>query len=190
LYLFQPFQNCAEELRLRSFSSADATPSVIYSASINQLKRLVYVHHIRNPRLSTVCWFNTATLRVSTEVIKSAAYDSKWYVYFWLCCRFWKDAYRCYRSFRLIAQANLAAALQSGVLRGDSAKATLEEISNVGKHHMASYEAVIKGLIDFDLATRTLQEAQMDTIARRFDELLLFEELTTGALDSTTETSD
>jgi hypothetical protein len=60
----------------------------------------------------------------------------------------------------------------------------MEEISAVGKHHVASDEAVISGLLDFDLATENLQEAQIVAFARRFDELILFDEFTTGALDS------
>jgi hypothetical protein len=123
------------------------------------------------------------------EAIKSAAQDPDWYFYFRLCFEFWKECYRSYRSFMLIAQANLAAALQSGALRSDAADAMMEEIKSVGKHHAASEEAVISGLIDFDLATKTLQEAQMVTLARRFDELVMFDELTAGDLDSATTTT-
>ena len=183
LNLFQPFQNTPEELRLRSFSSVDATPSVIYAASLAQLKRLVYVHHIRTPRLSTQCWFNTAILRVSTEIIKSTAHED-WFFYFRLCVAFWKNAYVCYRPFRLIAQASLAAALQSGALRSNVAIAMIEEISAVGSHHLASDEAVISGLLDPDRAMHNLQDAQMDVVARQFDELIMFDELTTEDFDS------
>jgi hypothetical protein len=180
LNLFQPFQNSAEELRLRSFSSIDATPSVIYMASLNQLKRLVYAHHIRNPPLPTKCWFNTAVLRVSTEVLKNATYDSDWYFYFRLCLAFWKNAYVGHRSFLLIARANLAAALQFGALRGSVASEMEEEVNAAGKHHEASDEAVISGLLDPGLAIDDLQGAQMVAFARRLDELILFDELTTG----------
>jgi hypothetical protein len=183
VFLFQPFQNVAKEFRLCSFTSVDATPSVIYSASMKQLKHLVYVHHTRALFLPTKCWFNTAILQVSNEVIKSAAHDSDWYFYFQLCFAFWKNAYRSYRPFRLIAQASLAAALQSGALRGEDASAMMDEIREVGKHHVASDEAVISGLIDFDLATRSMHDAKMVTLARQFDELLMFDELTTGDLD-------
>jgi hypothetical protein len=168
VFLFQPFQNVAKEFRLCSFTSVDATPSVIYSASMKQLKHLVYVHHTRALFLPTKCWFNTAILQVSNEVIKSAAHDSDWYFYFQLCFAFWKNAYRSYRPFRLIAQASLAAALQSGALRGEDASAMMDEI---------------RGLIDFDLATRSMHDAKIVTLARQFDELLMFDELTTGDLD-------
>ena len=145
LSLFQPFRSSADELRLRSFSSIDATPSVIYSASLNQLKRLVYIHHIRNPPLPTKCWFNTAVLRVSTEVLKTAVDDSDWYFYFRLCLAFWKNAYVSHRSFHLIARANLAAALQLGALRGNVASAMEAEVGSFGKHHKASDEAIVSG---------------------------------------------
>ncbi|TWU71435.1 hypothetical protein ED733_002481 [Metarhizium rileyi] len=178
LSLFHPFQtSAAADRRLCSFGSADATPAAIYSASLNQLKRLIDVHHIRKPYLPNKCWFNTAIMRVSSELIKNAATDPDWYFYFRLCLSFWKDTYVSYRPFRLIAQANLAAALQSGALRSNVAVAMMEEISATGRHHVASDEAVIRGLLDFDRATKNLEEAQIVTVARRFDELILFDEL-------------
>ncbi len=189
LFLFQPFQNPTKEFRLCSFASLDATPSAIYSTSVKQLKRLVYIHHTRTPRLSIDCWFNTAVLRVSVEAIKRAGNDPDWYFYFRLCCAFWKKAYRCYCPFRLIAQANLAAALQSGILRGDDASAMIEDISAAGKHHVASDKAVMIGLLDFDLATKSMHEARIATLARQFDELLLFDEPTVGEFDSATGSS-
>jgi hypothetical protein len=189
LLLFQPFQNAAADVRLRSFSSVDATPAVIHAASMKQLKHLVYVHHTRGSHLSTECWFNTAIIRVSTEVVKNAAHDPDWYFYFRLCYVYWKNAYRCYRSFRLIAQANFAFALQSGALRGHDASAMMEEVSKVGKHHVASDEAVISGLLEFDLAKKSIQDAQFVTFARQFDELLLFDELTTGEFNSALEST-
>ncbi|KAJ8109113.1 hypothetical protein OPT61_g7694 [Boeremia exigua] len=189
LFLFQPFQKSAKDFRLRSFSSVDATPSAVYAASIKQLKNLVYVHRARTPRLPTDCWFNTAVLRVSVEVVKSAAYEPDWYFYFRLCVAFWKDAYRCYCTFRLIAQGNLAAALHSGALRSDDASAMMKELSAAGKHHVAPDKAFIRGLLDFDLATRSVHDAQISTLARQFDDLILFDELTTGDFNYTAEHS-
>jgi hypothetical protein len=81
LSLFHPFEDSTGELRLRSFSSIGATPSVVYTASLNHLKRLIYVHHIRKPRLPTKCWFNPGMLRVSTELVKKAATDPNLYFY-------------------------------------------------------------------------------------------------------------
>ncbi|EJP69166.1 nitrate assimilation regulatory protein nirA [Beauveria bassiana ARSEF 2860] len=182
LTLFQPFQGNVEQLGLRSFTSPDATPSAIYNASLKQLKRLIYTHHNRKAQSPIICFFNTAVMKVSIEVLKCADYDPDWYFYFRLCFQFWKDTFVCYRPFQLIAQANLAAALDCGALSSNTANAMMQEIRAVGKHHMASDEAVVRGLLDFDLATRSLQEAQIVAMAQRFDELLLFNDLTTGDL--------
>jgi hypothetical protein len=65
----------------------------------------------------------------------------------------------------------------------------MEEISRVGEHHVASDEAVISGLLDFDLATRSVHDAQMVILARQFDELLMFDELTVGEFNTAAETS-
>jgi hypothetical protein len=107
-------------------------------------------------------------------------YDPDWYFYFRLCLAYWRNAYVCYRSFLLIARANLAAALQLGALRGNVASEMEDEVSAAGKHHEASDEAVVSGLLDPDLAKDNLQDAQMVAFARRFDELILFDELING----------
>ncbi|KAJ6782477.1 hypothetical protein PWT90_07883 [Aphanocladium album] len=142
LNLFQPFKDNEQEFQLRSFTSSDARPSTIYATSLNQLKRLVYTHHMRKMHLPTTCWFNTAIMR-------------------------------------LIAQANLAAALDSGALRSSTANALMEEIRAVGKHQTASDVALLSGLLDLERATKGMKGAQIDAMARRFDELVLFDDLTT-----------
>jgi hypothetical protein len=184
LTLFYPFQTSAKESRLRSFSSADATPSSIYKASLNQLKHLVRGYYTRQQRLATQCWFNTAILRVSTEIIKHWNSDPEWYFYFQLCFQYWKEAYVCYRSFRLIAQANLAAALQYHALSGDIATTMLEEITALGQHHVAVDEAVVGGLFDVDRGPHSIEDSRIVTFAKRFEDFRLFNELTTGDLGS------
>jgi hypothetical protein len=98
-------------------------------------------------------------LRVSTEILNNAIYDSDWYFCFRLCLAFWKNAYVGHRSFLLIARGKSAAVLQLGALRGSVASEMEEEVSAAGKHHEASDEAVISGLLDPDLAKYDLQDA-------------------------------
>ncbi|KAK0387840.1 hypothetical protein NLU13_4085 [Sarocladium strictum] len=185
LTLFYPFQVSANNSRIRSLSSIDAYPSSIYNASLNQLKHLVYGYYAREQRLATQCWFNTAILRVSTEIVKNSASDPDWFFYFRLCFKFWKDAYICYRPFRHIAQANLAAALEYGVLTSDTATAMIEEITALGQHHVAVDEAEIGGLFDVNRGPQSIENSKIASFAKRFEELRLFDELTTGDFEST-----
>ncbi|KAJ4111465.1 hypothetical protein NW768_011819 [Fusarium equiseti] len=142
---------------------------IFYAAECRKLAEVMNLFGVQ-PTETLVSTFHC----LSPDKIKSLAFAA-WGAFAWL------------GPFRLIAQANLAAALECGALDSDTASVMMEEISNVGKHHVAADEAVISGLLDFDLATKTLQEAQIVAVAKRFDELILFGELTTGCLDSTTD---
>jgi hypothetical protein len=63
----------------------------------------------------------------------------------------------------------------------------VEEISRVRKHYVALDKAVISRLINFNLAIRSINNAKIVTLARQFNELLMFNELTTGDLNAVAE---
>jgi hypothetical protein len=115
---------------------------------------------------------------------KALEFRSRMVLYFQLCFQYWKEAYVCYRSFRLIAQANLAAALQYHALSGDIATTMLEEITALGQHHVAVDEAVVGGLFDVDRGPHSIEDSRIVTFAKRFEDFRLFNELTTGDLGS------
>jgi hypothetical protein len=185
LTLFDPFHTSSNENRLRSLTSTDATPESIYDASLKQLKRLVYGYYNREQRLATQNWFNTAILRVGTEMVKTSDSDPDWLFYFQLCFKFWKEAYVCYRPFRQIAQACLAAALELQALSSDTAATMLEEIADLGHHHVAVDEVVVGGILNVNRGPQSMEDSKIVTFAKRFEDLQMFDELTTGDLDST-----
>jgi hypothetical protein len=115
---------------------------------------------------------------VGYAVIKAAPNDPEWFFYFQLCFGYWKDLYARYRVFFPIVQAALAFALQSGAINGHTASLLIEEIRVAGKHHDSPEESLTSAVLDFELAMKNLQQAKMDSIAKHFEELLMFEEFT------------
>jgi hypothetical protein len=184
LTIFRPFIESASDVRLNSFSSKDSTPSAVYSASLRQLERLLYNYLSQMPPMP-VCWsFNGAILQISQAVLKNTHRHPSWKFYFGLCLQYWKEAYMCYRVFLPIFQGTLAVALQSGAISGTEAKAMMEDFLMRGKHHEAPEESVTSAVIDFELALSNPQEATLDVIAKKFDELITFHDLTDDALFS------
>jgi hypothetical protein len=179
LSLFRPFLDSSNQSYLRSFSSIDGTPSSIFAASLKQLKRIIYTCYAQSPRPSNNGWFNAAIIQVSYDVIKNKDHDKHWFFYFRLCFSFWKELYRRYRVFYHIVQATLAFALQSGAITHNLTSKLIKELYTVGKHHEAPEGALTSAVLDFELAVNNLQASKMDSIAQQFDDLLLFDQLTT-----------
>jgi len=179
LSIFRPFLDSSEQLRLRSFSSVDGTPSSAFYASLNQLKRLIYTYRAQSPHLLYNGWFNAALIQVSYAVLKDRVHNPHWQFYFRLCFCFWKELYVQYRVFYPIVQATLAFALQSGAIDTATATALIEELRTVGHHHEAPEGALTSAVLDFGLAMKNLQEAKMDCLAQQFEDFLLFDEFTT-----------
>lgn len=81
-----------------------------------------------------------------------------------------------------MVQGALSRALELGALNSNEAKTVLNELCMVGQHHTAAEEAMTSALLDIGLAMSISQpqQATVDALARRFSELLLFSELTSG----------
>jgi hypothetical protein len=184
--LFRPFLDSSEQPRLGSFSSEDGTPSTVFLASLNQLKQLLYTYQTQSPRLFTIAFINVAVAEVSYSILKTATQDPHWRFYFRLCLDFWKDAYVRYRVFYVIVQANLSHALRAGAIDSAEARTMMDELRAVGKHHQAPERAVTTALFDFELAMKNQQGADVITIAKQFDDLVILGELIRDDLDETT----
>lgn len=150
LNLFRPFLDPPNIVRLHSFSSADSTSRTVFSASVKQLKRLVYNHRAYLPRkLATSCIFNAAVLHLSSVIVHQAAIDPSWRFFFRLCFDYWKDAYVCYRVFAGMVPAHLSMAVQAGALTAKEARLMSQEFFAVGRHHEFVGEVLTDSYADF-----------------------------------------
>lgn len=56
----------------------------------------------------------------------------------------------------------------------------LEEFLACGRHHEASQETMSTVMLDFDRGIQKMEGATANALASKFDELIMFDEFTTG----------
>ena len=149
LSLFRLLPDWSEKLHLHSFSSLDKIPSTIYSASLNQLKRLIIAYFTVSPRLSINTWFSTVIIQVGNAMIKDSVNNPHWRFHFRLYFEFWKEACVRHRVFCPIPRAVLSSALRTSVIDGALANSMLEELQTVARHHDAPEVAVTAFIFNF-----------------------------------------
>lgn len=74
-------------------------------------------------------------------------------------------------------------ALRNGIMSSSEAKMLREEFHAVGKHHEQLKRLQSRWTVDLNLAITNSKAAQADTMADRFEELAMFNEITTDGLD-------
>ncbi|KZM20236.1 uncharacterized protein EKO05_0003682 [Ascochyta rabiei] len=179
LNLFRPFLDPPNVIHLRSFSSADGTSRAVFSASVKQLKRLMYNYRTHVPRhMAQSSMFNAAVLHISSIVVKQAAIDPSWRFFFRLCFDYWKDVHVCYRVFAGVVPAHLSLALQCGAITVQEARLMNQEFQAAGRHHRVADEVLTDSYIDFEKAIRKEDGATMHELTERFKELMMFQDFT------------
>ncbi|CAK7210663.1 hypothetical protein SBRCBS47491_000851 [Sporothrix bragantina] len=101
-------------------------------------------------------------------------------LYFLLCVRAWTDLYICFPTFSEFTQAFLSMAMEAEILTGAEAQSSLTRLRANGRHHEGSQDKPINvsSLIDFDKSLSRPEEASVNTLAQRFNDLATFSELT------------
>ncbi|KAH7303400.1 hypothetical protein B0I35DRAFT_364970, partial [Stachybotrys elegans] len=126
-------------------------------------------------------WFNAAALQVASAVLRNIK-DPDWRIYYQICFNFWKEAYVRYSVYLQVAKANLSFALKLKAITSRTAVAMIEELRMVGLHHEAPENAFLTAIVDYDMATKALEDSKMDVMARDFGSLTVAQP--TGSLAS------
>ena len=183
LDIFRPFVHDADEpekrptVRLKTFTAVDSFADVVFNASINQLKRIVFDFYFMWPKELHTAWFNVALLQVANTCLRSQSCGD-WRLYFLLCVRCWEDLYINYPIFEEILMAYLSIALRNGLFTTQEAESLRQELTAKGSHHTGPARANF--LADLELGMTDPAEADSRVLADRFDELRLFVDVTQG----------
>ncbi|KAI9150887.1 Serine/threonine-protein kinase Nek1 [Paramyrothecium foliicola] len=167
LRLLQPYLNSSTDKQFSSFRSKDAKASLIYAASMRQLKRILVLYSTKCGRNSDNGWFMAAVLQI-TSVILRAPEDPDWRIYFQLCFNFWREAYVRYRVYLKVAEANLSFAIQLGAIRSKTAVAMIAELRSVGHHHERPENAYLTAIVEYKEAPEEISSSKMDVMANKF----------------------
>lgn len=179
LALLRPLQDISkdQQLRLGSFSSSDATPSALYSASMNQLKALT-VAFCTDPKLGIGnAWFNCVVVEVANDLIKNPVKDPQWHFYFKICFEYWIRVCVRYRTYFAVAHAMLSMALNAGVVEYDFVARVKEDLRTAAPHYAPNGAITSSARLTFESALAGMEEASVDNLATRLDEMFVFHEL-------------
>ncbi|KAF5628904.1 conidial development fluffy [Fusarium sp. NRRL 52700] len=176
LDILRPFAQGHHNYILQSFSSPDSTPQTIYSASLNQLKRLALLYRTQQMPNSYMPYINISLVHIASTICKEIN-DPTAKFYFLLCVRYWQHLYVGYPLFGDVAQAFLTMAINNGLITNREAKRLMAELKGQGEHHGLEDAGISTSLIvDFDLALTNKEEANVQAVAQKFEEVALFDE--------------
>lgn len=171
--IFRPF--LSREYQLKSFSSLDSSPKAVFTASLNQLKRLVLNYRLYCPAAAYSLWWQTGMLYVANGVVRDSS-DPDWKFYLLLCIRGYQALANTYPVAGGFVQSILSMALDNKRMLVSEARQVLWE----GNHKRHGQVDVIEGtwMTDLDLALSSQTDAQMEKVVSRFVDSSLFEEFT------------
>ncbi|KAF5542980.1 conidial development fluffy [Fusarium mexicanum] len=176
LDIMRPFAQGHQSYNLQSFSSPDSTPKTIFSASLNQLKRLALLYRTQQMPNSYMPYINISLVHIASTICKETN-DPTAKFYFLLCVRYWQHLYVGYPLFGDVAQAFLTMAINNGLITNREAKRFMAELKGQGEHHGLADAGISTSLIvDFDLAMTNKEEANVQAVAQKFEEVALFDE--------------
>ena len=124
---------------------------------------------------------DNAAMDIVRQTPEERARDKKMLrLYFMLCVRAWTDLYMCFPTFSEFTQAFLSMAMKAEILTGAEAQSSLMRLRANGRHHEGSQDTPINvlSLIDFDVSLSQPEEASVNSLAQRFNDLATFSELT------------
>ncbi|KAI9152237.1 Notoamide biosynthesis transcriptional activator notL' [Paramyrothecium foliicola] len=179
LTILLPILESSGQFRLPSFSSGDSTPQAAFTASMNQMKRLILRYRLDHAHAICSTHANFGLLQVSNAK-PTVLHDSDWRFYFSLCLNYYQDLYVRYPVYKDVLQGFLAKAMDEEMLSSREASAFMNSMRKIGAHHEALHQATALFTIDFNMAMTEPDKAQANALARKFDELAIFYEVTEG----------
>ncbi len=157
------------------------SPLAAFTASLNQLKRLIYLSQTQHRSTTWSIIFNPALMQVGDAMPSPWSHDEPGgRLYFLLCIRAYLDLYVSYPILWDLMKGFLARAMKHGIMSHGEAKTIMTELERRGTHHKAPEHATSSHIIDYDLAMTDRGAARTRAFAEQFDELALFDEFTTG----------
>ncbi|KAK6858686.1 hypothetical protein PG995_005250 [Apiospora arundinis] len=195
LTIFRPFlQSPQRDQRLR-FTSAESSPSAIYTASVTHMKGIVLQHHIHHhgKLFSTFAYAGymqlCSAIAGTSDNTESQRHEQQ--LYFDVCMCFFQDATLQHAIATPIAQGLLHMALESGLILASEMRDVLRRLEERGKHHCSplqtsgtsssSYFSTVHQahiIVDFELAVVDVRAARAHTLASKLEDIVLFDELT------------
>ncbi|KAH6683726.1 hypothetical protein F5X68DRAFT_171961 [Plectosphaerella plurivora] len=178
LDIFRPFirHQRRKQSRLKTFSSSQSSPDAAYKASVDQLKRLIIIYRSNYTSSAYTMLWHTALIYVANAVLQDKQ-DPEWRFYFLLCIYGYESLRRSYRLAEAIGRGLLSMTLRNGDISSREARQILQHLQERGLSG-ASGDIRATFMVDLDLAMTDPDEAKVESLAHRFEEMALFQEFT------------
>jgi hypothetical protein len=177
--MFQPYTLVKDVSLLRTFSCDSGTPKMVVAASINQLKRLIYIYYMKYKGGPLSSYYNMGLLQVSHAMLKDHG-DPDWRLYMSLCIRSWVQLYLSYPIYSAVAQSFLAMAMRDKLVSATVANDIMTQFTEAGRYHNGPEQPSATFVTDFDLVSTNPAKSRINAVAESFSEMALFDEFTTG----------
>ncbi|KAF6829646.1 Activator of stress genes 3 [Colletotrichum plurivorum] len=183
LDLFRPLVRHGDAMRvkLESFTSRQASPEAVCSASITQLKRIA-ITYLQTCSSASYCFsWQTALLYVANAALRESPHAlelSERRSDLRTCIMGYQKLQRCFRLPQGVIRGLLSMALREGLITSPEARAMIRDSEERGKHHQSSEQVLAPFVVDLDLAMVDPEAALVDRLAAEFDDLAILNEFT------------
>ncbi|KAK1494298.1 hypothetical protein CCUS01_13713 [Colletotrichum cuscutae] len=180
LDIFRPFVHGPQRDRSRvlSFSERHLSPDDAFGTSVRQLKQLVINYRCYHKSSTYTMLWQTALIYVSNAVLHDT-HDPEWRFYFLACIYAYEGLRKSYRVAELISRALLTMALRGGCMTVSEANTLEVQMTEAGGGLLKDNDVRATFMVDLDLAMSNPEAARVEVLAKRFNEIVLFRDLTT-----------
>jgi len=175
LNLFRPFtHDDRRSLHLSVFTSPHATPSAVFDASLNQLRRLAHIFWDTFPCAPHALLWHPALLQVANVPLRGGGDPRSGAAAFRACLVGYLALGRGYPVARSVAKGLLAMAVRADLLDLAEARRAADGLLRETPHGSQRENEMQTLVVDLDLALVDLDGARIGSMAHAFD--LLVEE--------------
>lgn len=180
LDIFRPFVHGSQRDRSRvlSFSDQHLSPDDAFGTSVRQLKQLVINYRCYHESSTYTMLWQTALIYIANAVLHDT-HDPEWRFYFLACIYAYEGLRKSYRVAELISRALLTMALRGGCMTVSEANTLEVQMMEAGGVLLKDDNVRATFMVDLDLAMSNPEAARVEVLAKRFNEIVLFRDLTT-----------
>lgn len=181
LDIFRPFVHGPRPYRFHVLSSSEhrLSPDDAFRTSLQQLKHLVVKYRSNHESSTYTMLWQTALIYVANAVLHDTQ-NPEWRFYFFTCIYAYTNLRKSYRVAESISRALLTMALRGGCITNIEADNLEKRMMKVGGRVKRDDEIRATFMVDLDLAMWDPEAAKVEVLAKRFDDIVLFRDLTTG----------
>lgn len=171
-----PARSAANPLPFKTFSCKNSSPDAAYKASVNQIKRLIIMYRKNYAAPGYTMLWHTALIRIANAILSDTE-DPEWYFYLSFCIQCYGSLRRSYRFAEAIGRSLLSMTLQRRDLPVGKARHMMQQFE---EHNLNSSSEDIRAtfMADLNLSMIDPEEASVESLASKFEDIALFREFT------------